>query len=82
LKKFEDIFVKHIEDIKVDRSSIEDCLDRYPSMRGQLEPLLKIAIREPRGVKPPFHLQGGARLRLMEQVHGKGDCNKMTLLSL
>jgi hypothetical protein len=24
----------------------------------------------------------GARLRLMEQVHGKGDCNKMTLLSL
>jgi hypothetical protein len=25
LKKFEDIFVKHIEDIKVDRSSIEDC---------------------------------------------------------
>ena len=59
MKKFEDIFVKHIEDIKVDRSSIEDCLDRYPSMRGQLEPLLKIAIREPRGVKPPFHLQGG-----------------------
>jgi hypothetical protein len=78
------MLIQHIENIEAGRSSIENCLDRYPSMREQLEPLLMIApaIREPRGVKPPFHLQDGARLRLMEQIHGKGECNKMTLLSL
>jgi len=43
LKKLENIFVKHIEDIKVDRSSIEDCLDRYPPMCEQSEPLVRIA---------------------------------------
>ena len=51
VKKFEDIFVKHIEDIEAGKSSIEDCLDKYPSMREQLEPLLRInlAIRKRRG---------------------------------
>jgi len=51
LKKSEDIFVKHIEDIEAGKSSIEDCLDRYPSMREQLEPLLRInlEIRKRRG---------------------------------
>jgi hypothetical protein len=42
LKKFEDIFVKHIEDIEAGKSSVEDCLDKYPSIREQLEPLLRI----------------------------------------
>ena len=42
VKKFEDIFVKHIEDIETGKSSIGDCLDRYPSIREQLEPLLRI----------------------------------------
>ena len=51
VKKFEDIFVKHIEDIEAGKSSIEDCLDKYPSMREQLEPLLRInlEIRKRRG---------------------------------
>ena len=51
LKKFEDILVQCIEDIKAGRSSIEDCLDRYPSVREQLEPLLRTAleIRKRRG---------------------------------
>ena len=72
LKKFEDILVQCIEDIKAGRSSIQDCLDRYPSMREQLEPLLKIAleIREPPDVKlsPSFKVK--ARVWLMEQIHG------------
>ena len=42
MKKFEHMFDKHIEDIEAGRSSIEDCLDRYPSIREQLEPLLRI----------------------------------------
>lgn len=51
LKRFENIFVKHIEDIEAGRSSIEDCLDRYPSVREQLEPLLRtnLEIRKRRG---------------------------------
>ena len=51
VKKSEDIFVKHIEDIEAGKSSIEDCLGRYPSIREQLEPLLRInlEIRKRRG---------------------------------
>ena len=46
-----DIFIKHVKDIKEGRSSVEDCLDRYPSVREQLEPLLRTAleIRKRRG---------------------------------
>ena len=51
VKKFEDTFVKHVKDIEAGKSSIEDCLDKYPSIREQLEPLLKInlEIRKRRG---------------------------------
>jgi hypothetical protein len=42
LRKSEDIFVKHIEEIEAGESSIEDCLNQYPSIREQLEPLLRI----------------------------------------
>jgi len=51
LKKSKDIFVKHIKDIEAGKSSIEDCLDRYPSVREQLEPLLRtnLEIRKRRG---------------------------------
>jgi len=44
LKTFEDMFAKHIEDIEAGKSSIEDCLDRYPSIRKQAEPLLRITL--------------------------------------
>jgi len=44
LKKREDMLVQCIEDVKGGSSSIEDCLNRYPSVREQLEPLLKIAV--------------------------------------
>lgn len=42
LRKSQDIFLKHMEDIEAGKSSIEDCLDLYPSIREQLEPLLRI----------------------------------------
>lgn len=73
MKKFEDIVVQCIEDIKAGRSSIEDCLDRYPSMRGRLEPLLRIAlaIPEPRDVKPSPAFKLKARVWLMAQIHGR-----------
>jgi hypothetical protein len=73
LKKFADILVQCIEDIRAGRASIEDCLNRYPSARGQLEPLLRIAleIREPPDVKPSLSFKMKARVRLMDQIHGR-----------
>jgi hypothetical protein len=78
LKKFEDILVQCIEDIKAGRRSIEDCLDKYPSVRGQLEPLLKIAlaIPEPRDVKPSSAFKLKARVWLMDQIHGRQAVKK------
>jgi hypothetical protein len=78
LKKFEDILVQCIDDIKAGRSSIEDCLDRYPSVREQLEPLLKIAveIREPPDVKPSSSFKVKARVWLMDQIHGEQAVTK------
>jgi len=78
LKKFEDILVQCIEDIKGGRSTIEDCLDKYPSMREQLEPLLKIAleIRESPDVKPSAAFKTKARVWLMDQIHGRQAVTK------
>ncbi|MCJ7576344.1 MAG: DUF5667 domain-containing protein [Dehalococcoidia bacterium] len=78
MKKFEDILVQCIEDIKAGRRSIEDCLDKYPSVRGQLEPLLKIAlvIPEPRDVKPSSAFKLKARVWLMDQIHGRQAVKK------
>ena len=78
MKKFEDILVQCIEDIKAGRSSIEDCMDRYPSMREQLEPLLRIAleIREPPDVKPSPSFKVRARVQLMDQIHGRQAVTK------
>ncbi len=79
LKKFEDILVQCIDDIKAGRSSIEDCLDRYPSMREQLEPLLRIAleIREPPpDIKPSSSFKVKARVWLMDQIHDRQAVTK------
>jgi hypothetical protein len=50
-KKSKGIFVKHVKDIEAGKFSVEDCLDRYPFMREQLESLLRTAleIRKRRG---------------------------------
>jgi len=73
LSKFEDILAECIDDIKAGRVSIEDCLGRYPSVRGQLEPLLRVAleIREPQDVKPSPSFKMKARVRLMDQIHSR-----------
>ncbi|MBE0431618.1 MAG: hypothetical protein IBX67_07305 [Dehalococcoidia bacterium] len=70
MKRFEDILTECIEDVKAGRSSIDDCLDRHPSVRERLEPLLRIAL-EIRGVpdvKPSPAFKVRARVRFMEQI--------------
>ena len=78
MKKFEDILVQCIEDIKAGRCSLEDCLARYPSISKQLEPLLRIAveIREAPDVKPSTAFKVRARVQLMEQIHAKRTAKK------
>ncbi|MFC1927529.1 DUF5667 domain-containing protein [Chloroflexota bacterium] len=73
MRKFEDILAECIDDIKAGKASVEDCLNRYPSTREQLEPLLRIAleIREPSDAKPSPSFKMKARVRLMYQIHGR-----------
>jgi len=72
LNKFEDILFQCVEDIKAGRSTIEDCLNRYPSAREQLEPLLRIAlqIQELPDITPSPSFKIKARVWLMDQIHG------------
>jgi hypothetical protein len=73
LNKFEDVLAECIDDIKAGKASIEDCLGRYPAVRGQLEPLLRVAleIRKPPDVKPSPSFKMKARVRLMDEIHGR-----------
>lgn len=78
LEKFEDILVQCIDDVKAGSYSIEECLDRYPSVREQLEPLLRIAleIRETSDIKPSLSFKIKARAWLMDQIHERQPVTK------
>lgn len=78
LKDFEDILAQCIDDIKSDRASVEDCLDQYPSLRKQLEPLLRIALEVPGtpAVEPSPAFKIRARVWLMDQIHGRRAVTK------
>ena len=66
MKKFEDIFVKHIEDIKLDRASIEGC-----SCNSRTT-----------GCHAPSHLQGEGLVPAYGADSWQGGCNKMARVSL
>ena len=78
MEKFEDILARCIDDIKSGRAGIADCLDRYPSLREQLEPLLRIALEigEPADVKPSPGFKIKARVQLMDEIHGRQAVTK------
>lgn len=71
MKKLADILIECIEEIRSGRSSIADCIDRYPAWRRKLEPLLEIAvgIQEPPDVSPSHEFKLRARANLMEHIH-------------
>ena len=70
MEKIEVILTDCIEEIKSGRATLAQCLQRYPSRRQDLEPLLKMAlnIQEP----PPFQLdpayKQSARSQLLRQI--------------
>lgn len=71
MKSLEDVLARCIEDIQAGRASLADCLERYPDRRGELEPLLKIAlsIEPPPDVRPSDAFRVRARVNLMEHIH-------------
>jgi hypothetical protein len=71
LKKIENILADCIEDIKVGRTTEEECLARYSAVRSQLEPLLKLAlsIKGTPSFEPSAEFKIRARVRLMEYIH-------------
>lgn len=81
LEKFEDILVQCIDNVKAGRASIEDCLERYPSLRQQLEPLLRIALEIPATptVEPSPAFKIRARVWLMDRIHSRQAVTKRPL---
>lgn len=78
MKKLEEILAQCIDDVMAGRSSIKDCLAKYPAISKQLEPLLRIAlsIQKPPDVKPSPAFKVRARVQLMEQIHAKQGITK------
>jgi len=70
MEKFELILTKCIEDIKSSKSTIADCLERYPSLRSELQPLLELAlhIHEPTDIKLDNQYKQAAKTRLLQQI--------------
>ncbi len=79
MKKAEEILIQCIEDIKAGRASLEDCLGRYPDMRRDMEPLLKVAlsIKKPVDVYPSDAFKIRARVNLMEHIYASQSEKKV-----
>jgi len=83
VKRIEEILIQCIEDIKAGKASLADCLDRYPDMRRELEPLLRIAlsIKEPANIGPSDAFKVRARVNLMEYIHNNSQSGKRAVRS-
>lgn len=81
-KKIEDILSECIEAVKAGTSDIDGCLKRHPSLREELEPLLKIAtsIQRPPDIGPSREFKVRARASLMEHIHAEGTVTKPWLV--
>jgi hypothetical protein len=70
LEKIETILTNCIREIKSGKATLSECLDRYASIRRELEPLLKIAlyIQEPPSFKMDTSYKQAAKARLLQQI--------------
>jgi len=70
LEKIEIILTQCIKDIKSGRATLAECLNRYPSRRQELEPLLKVAlnIQEPPVIELESSYKQAAKARLLQQI--------------
>ncbi len=70
MEKIETILTNCISEIKSGKATIAKCLDRYPSRRQELEPLLKMAlnIQEPPSLQLDMSYKQAAKARLLQQI--------------
>jgi hypothetical protein len=70
LKKIELILTDCIQDIHSGRSTLTECLEKYPSRRRELEPLLKIAlnIKAPPAFQLERSYKQNAKVQLLKQI--------------
>lgn len=67
--KKEDILANCIDEIRAGKSTIEDCLARYPHLSDELRPLLKLALGiQAEEVTPSSEFKQRARKRLLEAM--------------
>lgn len=83
MKRVEEILIHCIDDIKAGRATLAECLERYPDVRVELEPLLRIAlsIKEEPDVKPSDSFKVRARANLMEHIRASQLEKKIPLPS-
>ena len=70
MKEIDKILIDCIEDIKTGKSTLEECLIRYPALQPDLEPLLRIAmsINEPDDIRISAEFKNRARVYLMQNI--------------
>ncbi len=70
MDKIEIILTNCIKEIKSGKASLTECLNRYPSYRHELEPLLRMAlnIQEPPAKKLDNGYKQAAKAKLLQQI--------------
>lgn len=68
-KLFSEILAQCLDDIKSGRAGIEECMERYPAFREELEPLLKLAVNiQPPEVEPTNEFRADTRAALINRI--------------
>ena len=81
METFEQVLTSCIADIRSGESTLDQCLDRYASMRPELEPLLRLAanVRGIPGVNLEPAYKASARAQLMQQIRASRRKRQWTL---
>ena len=69
MENIETILTNCIKEIKMGKATLAECLNRYPSKKQELEPLLKVAlnIQEPPAFKLDCSYKQAAKVQLLQQ---------------
>jgi hypothetical protein len=70
LENIEIILTNCIQEIRTGKATLKECLERYPSLRSELEPLLKMAlnIQEPPALQLDPGYKQSAKAQLLRQI--------------
>jgi len=84
LENIEIILTRCIADIRSGRATLDECLDRYPQQRHELEPLLRTAMNIE---QPPFYrmdenYKRAARVRLLQQIESTGKKKNRSFMEI